>query len=394
MPRSARAIITPELLSWARHSAGYELEAAAKKVPVDPAKLEMWERGEARPTIRQIRKLANAYKRPVAIFYLPDPPHGFQAMRDFRRSPDHVSEEMSPELRLSIRVAQERRQIAYELADRLEYVLSPIRIHARIHEESEQLGASIREFLGVSIEDQIKWPHGRIAFNNWRTAFEKRGLLVFQMYGVRVKEARGFSLNTEPMPVIAVNVKDSYPGRIFTLFHELVHILINNTGLCDLSEFRADSGDDPQVETFCNRVAGESLVPIPAIYHEQTVQMHSKYTDWSDEEIDTLSERFGVSREMLVRRLVLAGLADNDFYHSKRSQYQAEYEGASRAPASGGGPAPHVKTLSSLGSMFTNLVLQNFYRDNITASAVSDYLDMKLGHLGKLEAALTSTWRR
>ncbi len=393
MPRSVPAIVKPEILSWARRNSGYDLEIVARKVGVNPERLSLWETGESRPTIKQLRKLADIYKRPVAVFYLSQPPRGFQAMKDFRRPQGHRLGTMSPELTLSIRKAQERRQIAHELARLIDYESSTLTMSATLNDDPEQLGERIRDHLGVSLKDQRVWSYGRESFNNWRAAFESAGILVFQIYDVKASEVSGYSLNGGPMPVIAVNVKDSYNRRIFTMFHELAHILIRTTGICDLSEPQSLLAGAEMVEPFCNRVAGACLVPLTAIHDERTVRMHTEHEVWSDREIDTLSRRFGVSRETFVRRLVFASLADDNFYRLKREQYLSEHEESLPPSVSGGGPLPHIKALSSLGHAFVSLVLQNFYRDNITASTVSDHLDMKLGHLSKLEATISSTRR-
>ena len=393
MPRSVPAIVKPEMLSWARRSSGYELEAVAKKVSVTPERLALWETGESRPTIKQLRKLADVYKRPMAVFYLPEPPRGFQAMKDFRTPQGRWLGAMSPELTLSIRKAQERRQIAHELARLIDYESIALTMSASLSDDPEQLGEKIRNYVGISLENQYTWSYGRESFNNWRTVFENAGILVFQIYDVKASEVSGYSLNSGSMPVIAVNVKDSYNRRIFTMFHELAHILIHTTGICDLSEPQVPSAKVEMVEPFCNRVAGACLVPLQAIHGDQTVLNHAKHEMWSDREIDTLSRRFGVSREAFVRRLVFAGLADDYFYRLKREQYLSEHEEASSPSVSRRGPLPHIKTLSSLGHAFVSLVLQNFYRDNITASTVSDHLDMKLGHLSKLEASISSIRR-
>src|SRR4030042_4366060 len=115
MARSIEALVEPRLLGWGRRSAGLDIESAARKVQVKRECLERWERGESRPTLTQLRKLGRAYKRPIAVFYLPEPPEDFQALRDFRRLPGAVSAVESPELRFEIRRAQSRREPALEL---------------------------------------------------------------------------------------------------------------------------------------------------------------------------------------------------------------------------------------------------------------------------------------
>src|ERR1017187_9694215 len=98
MGEQIRAIVKPELLVWARESAHFQPHVAAKKANVPVERLLEWETGETSPTINQLRTLANIYKRPLAVFFLPEAPEQFDVMRDFRRLPGTVRAEYSPEL--------------------------------------------------------------------------------------------------------------------------------------------------------------------------------------------------------------------------------------------------------------------------------------------------------
>lgn len=60
------------MLVWARKSAGFHLEDAAHKAQVELEILRRWEQGEDRPTVAQLRKLGEVYKRPIAVFHLPE----------------------------------------------------------------------------------------------------------------------------------------------------------------------------------------------------------------------------------------------------------------------------------------------------------------------------------
>ena len=48
----------------------------------------------------------------------------------------------------------------------------------------------------------------------------------------------------------------------------------------------------------------------------------------------------------------------------------------------------HHKLFSTLGSFYTGLVVSTYHQNLISASAVSDYLGMKLKHLPEIEAKL------
>jgi len=81
---SQKAYITPNVLVWARESARMPIEIAASKVNVSAARLKEWEEGSEQPTIKQAQTLAKAYKRPFALFFLPEIPKDFQPLQDFR----------------------------------------------------------------------------------------------------------------------------------------------------------------------------------------------------------------------------------------------------------------------------------------------------------------------
>ncbi|MEA3448542.1 MAG: helix-turn-helix transcriptional regulator [Bacteroidota bacterium] len=80
-----RAFITTKVFKWARESARMPEEIAASKASVSVDKLKAWENGESYPTIRQAKILAKSYKRPFALFFLPDIPSDFQPLQDFRK---------------------------------------------------------------------------------------------------------------------------------------------------------------------------------------------------------------------------------------------------------------------------------------------------------------------
>lgn len=379
MAQRIEAMVKPEMLVWARESARLDIETAAKKAKVTPERMKLWEAGEARPTINQLRKLANAYKRPIAVFYLPEPPSsGFQAMRDFRRLPGNISTNESTELALEIRGVIARREVALELISAIDEEPPDFLLTATLNDDAEVLASEIRAYLGVSVDEQIGWKPGYDSFNAWRAALEDAGVLVFQSVGVRLDEMRGFSISDMPLPAIVVNNKDSVNGRIFTLLHELAHILLREGGICDLY-------DENEIEVFCNRAAGAALMPRQRLMAEDMVASKADGMTWSDGELQALSNRYGVSREVTLRRLLSIGRASASFYGMKREQFQKEY---STYDNPGGPVPPHRKALSRTGRSFAVLVLRAYRQNYITASEVSDFLEVKLKHLPKIESAV------
>lgn len=373
---------TPAVLTWARKTAGMGIEVAAHKAGVKVGQLSSWEDGIARPSLPQLRKLASIYHRPLAVFYLPEPPVRFQVMHDFRRfSTENLPAESSPKLAYEIRRAYDRREWVLELMQDIDESPAVFEATATANDNVEEVASRLRKAIGVSVAQQASWRLGGDAFKQWRLLLERAGILTLQATDVQLKEARGFSISLRPMPVVVVNIKDAPRGRIFTLLHETTHVMLNEGGICDLNDVDAD------VEAFCNRVAGAALFPKEALLSTATLQRHRKGDpSWTDSELQEISRQFGGSREAALVRLLTLGLTTQSFYKRMRKEFLKQYakEQETKEKATGF-PPPHVVAISSAGPLFTSLVVENFNRDKITASDVSDYLQIRLKHLKELQ---------
>ena len=69
-----KALITPELIRWARERYSLTTEAAAQKIDVKADTLNAWERGEALPTLHQAQNLARKLHVPFGFLFLSSPP--------------------------------------------------------------------------------------------------------------------------------------------------------------------------------------------------------------------------------------------------------------------------------------------------------------------------------
>ncbi len=377
-PRN-EAFVKPELLAWAREDAGLTLEAAAKRIGVKAERLEAAEQGEGRLTVNQLRALGNVYKRPLAFFYLPQPPPKTVTLRDFRRLPDEEVESESPKLRHEIRRAMYRRKVALELFDALGEAPPAFTATTPLSAKPDDVARQIRQLLKVTYEEQYQFASEYEAMNRWRSAIENTGVLVFQASGIKRAEMRGMSITEYPLPVIVINNKDLPQGRIFTMMHELGHIMLRMGGRCNLEEKQ-------EIEVFCNMVAGAVLVPEENLLNERIVKESGPREEWSDLVIQSLARRYVVGREVILRRLLIAGYTTQEFYRRKREQYRKEFEGREqKTGGSSGGPPPDVMAVSYAGRAFVQLVLESFHQRRITASDVSDYLEVSPKHVKNIE---------
>jgi len=374
------------LLVWAREAAHIPPEQAAQRLNVSRKKLASWEVGEARPTVKQLRKIAKLYRQSFAAFYLPEPPVTAEpAVTDYRRVPGATLAELPPVLIFEIRAASDRRAVALELLEEIGQTVSVFEPMATVEDDPELLGTTIRDILKVKYELQSKWRDNRIAFNYWRSTIESAGILVFQASNVELAHMRGFSLSEFPLPVIVANRKDAYAGRVFTMLHELAHIILHTSGICDLEDSLNRRPEEEATEVFCNQFAGACLVPEECLLSEDIVVGRGRLRDWGDEEVRELSLRYSVSREVILRRFLTLGLVDREFYQLKRDELLQEYQ---LLPKRKGLVPPATEAISTVGKPFVRLVLEAFSSGRITPSDVADYLGVRLRHLYSIQNGL------
>ncbi len=381
------ALATPKLIEWARRKAGLSRDEIARHLKVPPDRVAEWEEGSSNPTVIQLRRFGRLVRRPLAFFYLPEPPHDFDAIRDFRRVAGLEPEPESPELLFAIRSAHDRRSIALDLMEDLGEEPETHLPTARLIDEPEELAISIRNGLGYDFQAANRWSSFYEALNFWRTSVEERGILVQQFGEVSRAEARGFSVQDLPLPVIAVNRTEWPQARIFSMVHEFVHLMLRQGGLCDFIEREGGLPEEREVEVFCNRVAGAVLVPRAELLSHPIIARHRRRTDLEEKQIRDLSQRFRVSREVILRRLLIADQITQRFYDTKREEYDREFE-IERASSSTGFAPPHVIALSAAGHRYANLVLRGYRQKRITAADVAEFLGVRLKHLPRIEASL------
>jgi len=384
MPRIQRASINHRMLTWAREQAGLTLDSVARKLRVSHERISSWESGDASPTLRQLRLLGKAYRRPSAFFYLHEPPEPDPEIADYRRT-DRAGEGKPPELRYEIRRARSRRDTALEVYSQLGDQPIPFELDFGSQEEPSALGSHVRDFLGVPLNVQFAWENPYEALNAWIRAFESKGILVFQFSGIQVPIARGFSIADRPLPIIALNAKDAPRGRIFTLFHELCHLAASTGGICDLHE---EPDEFASLEIFCNAVAAEALVPGGELLIQPEVVSNQEAPEWSNESLRALSNRFMVSQEVVLRRLLTLGRTTTQFYQSKREEFVGQYE--TLRERRGGFIWYHKKVLRNNGPAYTSLVIDAYREHVITLMDVSRYLgNIRLNHLEQIEHELS-----
>ncbi|BBL75749.1 helix-turn-helix domain-containing protein [Methylomagnum ishizawai] len=382
MTGQVQAIVKPALLEWARTTAGFTLDDAAHRLGVKTEKLKAVEAGENRLTFGQLKKAADAYKRPLAVFFLPEPPLSKPLVHDFRLQPGVAQRPYSPRLNFEIRNAQERRQEALELAGDLNESFPPFEFSASLEESPETVADRVRSWLNIPLAEQKRWRDSGKALKAWKAAIERQGVLVFEVSRIPHEEMRGLSIAADRLPVIVLNGGDSPNGRIFTLFHEYTHLLLRQGGVCDMEAFENPESPDSRIEAFCNAVAGASMVPSSVIIG---IAPKAEPRDWTREELEDISRELSVSKEVVLRRLLDLGRTTREYYQKMRGLFIREYKAlAEQRPSGDGGPNPAVMAVRNLGKPYTRLILEAYYQDKISLARVSDYLGVKVRHIDRI----------
>ena len=295
-----------------------------------------------------------------------------------------------------MRRARRRRAVALELLSDLDRPITTLPLRAALTDDPEAVGARGWEWLSVTRAEQARWVGVYDALNGWIAAFEARGLLIFQTTDVELDETHGFSLSERRLPVIVLNAKDYPRARVFTLMHEFAHIMLDTGGVCDPERVarRARTADE-RVEVFCNHVAGALLVPSHALLSDPRIAAGGTgRRDWPDNTIRAVAEAFTVSREVILRRLLILGRTTDAFYERRREEYQAQYaalaaQARERAQTREGGHPPVYRTIvRDNGRHYTRLILEAYESKQITAADVSDYLGVRLKHLPRIADAV------
>jgi Zn-dependent peptidase ImmA (M78 family) len=381
-PRSITAEVKPELLIWARETAGLEVTEVARRL----RKVETWERGDEQPTVSQLERLSDLYKRPLAAFFLPVPPQEPPLPTDFRALPRDEPRKLSRRIRLAMRRARRIQRIYGELSRDLS-APTPVGVpRARVSENPEERGASIRRALGITFEQQLEWDTDREAFAQWRSSVEALGVLVLQLT-MPVREARGFSLSDGPVPTIVVSSSDAVTARTFSLFHELGHLMLHTGGVC-LPDPRRDP--NAGIEQFCNAISGAVLVPLAALRTRRELLDLPDDPDIVDDRLTSAARDFNVSRYVILRRLLAGQYIVRRLFRRTMDRWEREEAGEPRRPRRGGAVKPAVQTIAQLGTHFVSLVLEAHTRNAITSSDVSDYLSIRLKHLPAVQSLIAA----
>jgi Zn-dependent peptidase ImmA (M78 family) len=383
MARTPEMPINSKVLQWARKTLELDVPIAAEKLGIKEELLTDWENGTAKPSYSQLKKIGFVYKRATAVFFLEEPPQDPSKPKDFRVLDEETAKKLDPSTLIEIRSAQRKRLYALELAERLNEGPKPFNWKATISDDAEELGKAWRKRFGITIAAQKFFRSEYDAFNTWKRAIENFDVLVFQASLDSLEEMRGLAVYEIKYPLIMLNTKDSPRGKVFSMLHEFCHLLLQKSGIGNMEPPPNRRDVTSQIEVFCNAFAGACLVSQDDFLSEYEVQNCTIRSPLDQAALKALANRYQVSWEVILRRLLTFGKISQSFYSSKREDFKKFF---TKKKDDGGFAEYTTKVLSYNGEPFTRLVISSFEAGNITASDVSSYLGIKLKHLDKMES--------
>ncbi|MDR1227408.1 MAG: ImmA/IrrE family metallo-endopeptidase [Azoarcus sp.] len=373
--------VQPALFLWARTSVGLGIDDVAQMLKRKPEEIEAWERGDAAPSYAQLEKLAyQIYKRPLALFFLPEPPQEELPQREFRTLPDTDMRSLARDTYLHIRKAH-----AYQLALK-DIFDSRNPSHRRILEQIylspkrdvQEQAQEIRSVLKIEMVRQTGWRNDETALKEWRKAVEEAGIFVFKSH-FKQEEISGFCLTDGQFPLIYLNNHTTKTRQIFSLMHELAHLLIRVNGLSkfEFSYIERLARPERELEIFCNAVAAEVLMPAED-FRQQAISAPTNLENASDEFFTAIASRYGVSREAVLRRFLDQKRVGRQFYEQKAKYW------AKQKKKTGGGNW-YLNQGAYISDRFAKEVVSRHYRQQISLEQAADFLGIKPRNYATLE---------
>ncbi|MBB5986606.1 ImmA/IrrE family metallo-endopeptidase [Sphingobium lignivorans] len=380
------AEINPEILIWARKTAGLDLETAARKIALNAARgmsgaerLAAIEAGEVMPSAALLRRMAEKYHRPILTFYLPTVPAPPQLGQDFRTLPDQ-GDESNILLATLLRDVKARQALVRETLEEDEDAVEVDLVgSAKGIRNAAELGAAIARAIDFDRAAYRAHAKGEEAFAYLRTLVEGKGVFVLLAgdcghwsTAIEVGIFRGFAIADRLAPFIVINDQDAKSAWAFTLLHELAHLLIGETGV---------SGGTPAagIEQLCNDAAAAVLVD-----RAEVVDLKRLLRDGDGDinVIEVFADKARISQSMVAYQLFRVGVIDEVRWTELRDTFrrlwvtQKDRE-RERNRGKDGGPNWYVVRRHRLGSAILAVARQGMADGSLTPTRAARMLGVK-----------------
>ena len=325
--------IQPAIISWALSQTSEE-KLGTKLVD----NIKHWLDGTKSPTFNQIEDFSKKSHIPLGYFFLQTPPIEQISLLEYRTL-DSI-QLTNPSRNLIDTIHDMEAVQEWMVNYRKEWNYDTISIVGSLKgiTDISVIADTIRKDLGLNIEWYKDCGNPSEAFNKVRGLLEECGIVVM-MNGIvgknthralDVNEFRAFAMVNEWAPLIFINGADSAGGRLFSLFHELVHLWIGENDLYNDTIYSAN-GIKP-IEVTCNAVAGALMVP-KTVFLEK---WNNNTNDDIHEKIKELARMFRCSSSVIARRALDNKKIDQNVYNMVIADAIEAYIQTKQEKSSGG----------------------------------------------------------
>ncbi len=374
--------ISAAILKWARETRYANNTAeAANKLKITEEILKEWETNDPTITTVQLKRISRVYKRHVSVILLRTPPTSLEPPK-FRTLPDLGAVELDIQTLWAIRQAQEVQNLSIYLKENQPNEF--IQELQKYRDNVQKLADKVVELLGITEETRTKGRNSYEQLNIWKNLFGSVGVLVLE-HRFPLKDMRAFSIFDEVAPAIVLNSKDSDSARVFSIYHELGHLVLGQSEVDE--DFNLNSGGNTQVEAFCNAFAASILVP-----DDLLATMVVGATAFDDDYVKALALDLRVSTSVVWRKLYDNKLIQrNQFNVSRGKLSNFENFVVGKKKKTGGSRNTHLYVqIKRKSSLFINEVFEAYNQRKITHFEVLDYIGIKADALPRLQKIMFS----
>ena len=244
----------------ARESLALNRAQASESTGISPKRLIQLELGEKQPALEELKAFSKTYKRTIATLLLNKPPKEKPLPQDRRTIDSKELGHFHEKTIMAVRKSRALAQSFFELREEMGIPFPKSNLSASIQDNPQKVAEKIHRLLHLKEIREID--NIRMALEAYIERIESLGVAVFQL-SLKQDNVRGFAIVDDIIPIIGIIRGGEAPhSKIFTLFHELGHILLNEGAITDLSLNPAW-----ELEKWCNAFAAEVLVPTSELLH-------------------------------------------------------------------------------------------------------------------------------
>lgn len=372
--------INGQILRWARESYNMSTSETAVALGIDEQRYIKWENGEEFPTYAKLKRISEVLRKPSALFFFPTPPQLPSIRGDLRTLSDDVVDRFSKNVIIQFEKAKVYQMSLKELYGNRDSIF----MHRELFPpDIRGLCDYFRTALTFPISAQKARRNTKVVFEIYRDKFYDLGIYVFKD-SFKDNSVSGLCINNQQFPVILINNSMSFARQIFTLFHELYHLISDTSGAEIIRDDYYVMLDQAQsnAEHMCDTFANMFLVPL------DDFQLELQKSAIDEQRIVELAKLYSVSREAIMYKLWTLGKITSDDYTALKEVFYGEAIRAKkekRDGSSGGGNYYSTK-LSYLGQRYTGEVFKQYFAGKIDDVRASAMLQSKVDHLPRLES--------